>query len=71
MSGGEARFGRDGGDVSCKKDCSLGLSGDSSSPIATTMPPVERDGGPLVAGEAVEAEDGTGFLFTVSLGTVM
>lgn len=35
--------------------------------MATTMPPVERDGSLDVAGEAVEAEDGTGFLLTASV----
>jgi len=43
----------------------------SSSPIATTIPPVERGGSRCpVAGEAVEAGDGTGFRRTGSaLGT--
>ncbi len=36
------------------------------------MPPVERDGTGAVAGEAAEAGEGTGFLFTISgLGTVI
>lgn len=44
----------------------------SSSPTDTTMPPVERDGSRLASGEEVEAEEGTGFLFTASvLGTVI
>ena len=43
----------------------------SSSATATTIPPVERDGSLLVAGDAVEAEEGTGFLLTGSfLGAV-
>ena len=42
-----------------------------SSPRATRVPPVERDGNLAVAGEAVEADEGTGFRRTIStLGTV-
>lgn len=42
-----------------------------SSPRATRIPPVERDGNLAVAGEAEEADEGTGFRRTVStLGTV-
>lgn len=48
------------------------LSLDSSPPAATAMPGEARGGSRVVAGEAVDAEDGTGFLFTTSdLGTVI
>ena len=70
MSGGEASVGRDSEGGSSRRDCKVGSSPESSSATATTIPPVERDGF-LEAGEAVEAEEGTGFLLTGSaLGTV-
>ena len=50
---------------SWRKEFGLGSSVHSSSATATTIPPVERDGCLVVAGEAVEAE-GTGFLLTGS-----
>lgn len=57
--------GSDGG--SCRNDCRLGSPGlyspASSSPIATTTPPEERDGIlPMRGG----AEEGTGFRLTGS-----
>jgi len=71
MSGGELEIGRDSEGGSCRKDEGLGSSLESSSATATTIPPVERDGSLAVAGEEVEAEEGTGFLLTGSvLGTM-